>query len=92
MSRTVQQVRRTSEGTQTGSPDWESGLMEPMNLLVARKAVADDMRHQVSLAGSGEARRTTRITRHRVGRTTRITRQRVSDLFRRALTTHSRTA
>jgi hypothetical protein len=66
--------------------------MEPMNLLVARKAVADDMRRQVSLAGSGEPRRTTRITRRRPSRTPRITRQHVSDLFRRAVTTHSRTA
>ena len=66
--------------------------MEPMNLLVARKAVADDMRHQVNLAGPGEARRTTRITRRRVSRTPRITRQDVSDLFRRAVTTRSRIA
>jgi hypothetical protein len=67
--------------------------MEPMNLLVARKAVADDMRRQVNPGpeGSGQPRRTTRITRHRASRTTRITR-RWPDLFRRALTTHSRTA
>lgn len=49
--------------------------MEPMNLLVARKAVADDMRRQLNPAPAEEPRRTTRITRHRL-----------SDLFRRWVT------
>jgi hypothetical protein len=64
--------------------------MEPMNLLVARKTVADDVRRQVNPAGAEEPRRTTRITRHRV--TTRITRHRLADFLRWAVTTRSRTA
>ncbi|QNE16750.1 hypothetical protein F1D05_01110 [Kribbella qitaiheensis] len=55
--------------------------MEPMNLLVARRTVADDMRRQVNPLPDGAAQQ----------RRTRITRQ-VVNLFRRSVTRHSRSA
>jgi hypothetical protein len=52
--------------------------MEPMNLLVARKAVADDVRRKSSYGDTAT-------------RTTRITRRRVLGLLRRVVMTKSST-